>query len=170
MSNTEKLLKQWIDSGNKIKKLKTTKKKSKKIKRLILQRKTNKRKKLQDFSKELNKNMAQSEIWFKSLYEKHNLKMEHDLFNKPLKSVYIPDVLNRRFKYVIEIDGSIHRTKSQIETDNKKDIFYSKCNMFVIRIIAYDIKSYIDGMNKLIDYRKTNKTKEFINFCLDILK
>lgn len=167
--SNEKLVADWIESGNKIKKLKSKAKSiSKKIKKLKGIARNTKRKKMKQYSKELNTNVPKSELWFRSLYQAHNLKLNDDLYNAPLKLKFIPDVLNRSKRYVIEIDGSIHNTESQKYIDLKKDQFYLKLGLKSIRIIAFDKDSYIQGITQLLEYRKTEPTKEFILFCVDI--
>ena len=81
----------------------------------------------------LNRNLPASEKWFQSLWRKHNFQ---DKYNKPF-GPYIPDVINEEYKYIIEIDGSIHNTSEQQFKDKKKDAFYKRAGYQVFRI-SYD--------------------------------
>lgn len=99
---------------------------------IIEPKKINKDRKL--FAKKLNDKLAKSEVWFMSLY--NNYKDMGDFFNKPLGN-YIPDVSNYTFKYVIEIDGSIHNLERVKAHDIKKNQYYSLHGYKVIRVSAY---------------------------------
>lgn len=165
--NSKDLLNEWLKSGNKIKKIPKHKTSIKKTPKQRKKKKLTRKLKLREYSNKLNSEIPQSEKWFRSLYESHKLKLNKDLYNKPFKQKYIPDILNYQFKYVIEIDGSIHETNEQKQIDIKKDNFYTKCCFKVFRIIAYDINSYIEAINQLITYRNTPQTIEYKNFLLD---
>lgn len=155
MTNLDNFLK----NGGKITKLSRKSKKSNKIKKK--KQRNSKKKILKQFSKQLNNDLSHSEKWFQNLYKSHKLDLNTDLYNKPFRVKYIPDVLNRSFRYVLEIDGSIHNTEKQKEIDKQKDIFYFKAGMLCIRIIAFNKDSYISGIEKLLAYRKTEETVEF---------
>ena len=107
---------------------------------------------LTKLSKHLESNIPKSEIWFRDLYSKH-YQAESDRFNVPLHSRYIPDVTNIVFKYIIEIDGSVHNTPEQQAADKVKDDYYKDKGFTVIRIKAYCEDSYIQAIVKLFDLR-----------------
>lgn len=104
------------------------------------------------FAKQLESELPYSEIWFRSLYEK-KFKHKKDKYNQVLRAKYIPDVINHHFKYIIEIDGSMHLTKTQINKDHKKDHYYAFLGYKVFRIKAYDHKSFSETMKQLKKYR-----------------
>jgi very-short-patch-repair endonuclease len=108
------------------------------------------------FAKQLNNNLPKSEQWFKERYLLH-YPNDLDQFNVPLESRYIPDIINKNYKYVIEIDGSIHDTVEQKEIDLKKDEFYKARGYTVIRVIAYDDMSYIECIKQLFVLRKKRR-------------
>lgn len=101
---------------------------------------------LKRFAKQLNANLPKSEVWFM----KHFLpyKTIDDQFNVPFCS-YIPDILNRKYRYIIEIDGSIHETEKQIKKDEKKNRAYRQSQFTVIRVKAYDMNSLNECLNKV---------------------
>jgi very-short-patch-repair endonuclease len=100
---------------------------------------------IQRNAKELNDNLPASERWFQSLWP------YRDLYNQVLGK-FIPDVLNRTYRYVIEVDGSIHLTSKQKRRDRRKDNYYKSKGYKVFRVKAYDIVSYdkcLTDINKL---------------------
>lgn len=87
------------------------------------------------FASELEESLPKSEKWFRELYEKD--KDINDFYNKPLGN-YIPDISNYRFKYVIEVDGSMHDCYNIKQHDIKKNNYYKLHDYKVIRIKAYN--------------------------------
>lgn len=148
---------------NVTKQLKLKKKKEKKLK------KQDRYDSLKKFAQNLNINEPRSELWFKSLYQKH-YALTTDLYNKPFRKRYIPDVINFKFRYIIEIDGSIHNTPEQIKKDIIKDYFYKKHNFKVFRVKAYDNESYIKLIKELFIIRGkySYPTTEFREYLLTL--
>jgi very-short-patch-repair endonuclease len=111
---------------------------------------------IENFAKILEADLPKSEQWFRSLYIKEEFKrtfsedLFKDKFNKPFNSKYIPDVTNIGYKYIIEIDGSIHNTPDQIFKDKIKDYYFTKRGYLVIRVKHYDLLGY----NKCIELIK----------------
>jgi very-short-patch-repair endonuclease len=100
---------------------------------------------IEKYADKLQKNTPKSEVWFLTHYKPHRF----DSFNVPF-GPFIPDVINKRLRYVIEIDGSIHNLKEVMFNDWKKDQYYKKRYYKVFRVKAYDIES----LNKfLIEYQ-----------------
>lgn len=117
---------------------------------------------LSEFANNLNDKLPRSEVWFMNLYKDHFI-CRGDLFNSPFQSRYIPDILNKEFKYVIEVDGSIHDTEYQKQKDLKKDKFYLNHGYLVIRVKAYCIHSYIECIKTLF-YRRNKRSFPTTNF------
>lgn len=92
---------------------------------------------LQVFADRLNKNLPRSEQWFQKRWRETGMQDSHDCYNTPWCR-RIPDVLNHKFKYVIEIDGSYHNKPKQQIIDAKKDRFYLASQYQVFRLKAYD--------------------------------
>lgn len=120
----------------------------------------NKRKKarkqqLEKYSKQLEDNLPKSEAWFRELYLKEVFERKHtnpffkDRFNVAINNRYIPDVSNRGYRYIIEIDGSWHDRADVIMQDIKKDHYFKKRGYLVIRIKDKDLESYKAGMEQL---------------------
>lgn len=102
-----------------------------------------------EFSKKLNRQLAKSEVWFWKCYAE--FKDVNDFQNKPLGN-FIPDVSNYRFRYVIEVDGSVHDQPSVREHDEKKNNYYAQYGYKVIRVKAYsddDFKKMLYILNIL---------------------
>lgn len=150
------LLDNYMKNRGKIKKIKPNKSyiNKKKLKTKHNKPKRIKRKKLQDFADSLEKNLPKSEIWFRSLYEKH-LKIHSDIYNRPLTH-FIPDITNFNYRYIIEIDGSYHDSEEQKAKDLIKDKFYKKKKFKVFRVQAYNDASYIRLIYFICNIRKIN--------------
>lgn len=99
---------------------------------------------------ELERNLPKSEQWFRSLYTQH--KHEKDEYNRPFKGK-IPDIINHQFKYIVEVDGSIHDTAKQIIIDRNKDIIFKKAGYQVFRVIAYDQFSFNECLSEIKQIR-----------------
>lgn len=137
------------------------KSKKKDLKRL---RKIKRVRGLIELALELNKNLPASEVWF---HEKFNnevfpritgrcsLGIFEDIKNEPFFDLYIPDVINHGYKYIIEIDGSVHETLKQSYKDLAKDKYYKKRHYKVFRVKAYDDASYLTFISELKAYIET---------------
>ena len=102
--------------------------------------------KLRDFAKELNKKLPKSEVWFKKLYEGY--RIAGDQFNEPFGG-FIPDVINKEHKYIIEVDGSMHDLPRIQLKDRKKDQQRERLGYLCIRIKAYDQDQFDAAMLKI---------------------
>jgi len=104
------------------------------------------------FGERLEANLPASERWFRELYFKEDIKRtfseDHfkDQYNVPFNSTFIPDVTNRGYKYIIEIDGGYHNTPEQQFKDAKRDHYFIKREYLVIRIKDRDMESYTAGI------------------------
>lgn len=119
------------------------------------------------FAQEIENQLPKSEIWFRSLYEKH-YKIESDKYNQVFHAKYIPDLINKEYKYIIEIDGSIHDLERVSKKDQYKDYFYRVKGYKVFRLKAYDVLAYIKLIQWLYDIRghlslPTNSFKQFVS-------
>lgn len=73
---------------------------------------------------------------------KAGMKNAWDFPNKP-KHGLIPDILNRRHRYIIEIDGSWHLKEDSKARDKIKDERFAKRGYAVFRVVAYDRDSFL---------------------------
>ena len=92
-----------------------------------------------EFAKNIEKNVPKSELWFREIYKPYH--HFQDQYNIVFAS-YVPDVINKYYKYIIEIDGSIHELDSVKEKDIKKTKCYNSLGYTVIRIKAFNIESF----------------------------
>lgn len=112
----------------------------------------------QERSKKLESSLPKSEIWFRAKYEKEDInrqfkeKLFKDHYNDPVNRTYIPDVHNRGYKYIIEVDGSFHDRADQQLKDIKKDYYFRKRGYLVLRVKAYDEDSYNECIQKLKEH------------------
>ena len=104
-------------------------------------------------AEELNQNLPKSEIWFHNLYEQYRDK--NDLNNHPFHN-RIPDVINKKYKYIIEIDGSVHDTLKQIKVDKKKNDLFIKSSYCVFRVKAFDEQSFNKFLKYILFIRESN--------------
>lgn len=106
----------------------------------------------------LEANLPKSEQWFRDLYSKELIerklktKLHLDKYNTPVNRKYIPDVHNRGYKYVIEIDGSWHDQPEVQYKDRQKDYYFEKRGYCVIRIKAFNEESYKAGITQLKEH------------------
>lgn len=103
--------------------------------------------KLRMYGNKLNKNLPKAERWFKNLFikeqfrYKYSNRLDKHEYNSPLGN-FIPDVINRHFKYVIEVDEAYHNTLKQKYIDKIKDTFYKSLGYKIFRIKEYDVNDY----------------------------
>lgn len=120
-------------------------------------RKRSKKSRRQLYADRLNKNLPKSEVWFQSKwkldFKQPDLDLYKDKYNQPLGS-YIPDVINSGYKYIIEIDGSIHETVIQKFKDKQKDLYYARRGYKVFRIKAYDEATYEECKQNILNIKQ----------------
>lgn len=112
--------------------------------------KTKKLSRLQRYAKKLNSFIPKSELWFRKLWKEQGMKDKLDQYNSPFGK-YIPDVINRKYRYIIEIDGSVHNDPAVQFNDKLKDEYYTSRNYKVFRITAYNLNQF----NSVMDLIKT---------------
>lgn len=105
---------------------------------------------LSNRAKELRLNTPRSELWFYKQFQA--FQIETDERNIPFAG-YIPDIINKVYKYIIEVDGSIHLTPEQKLRDKLKDIKFSRHGYTVIRVIAYNKTSLEQCMQSVLRLR-----------------
>lgn len=121
-------------------------------------------KNLKEFAKSLNNKNIPSEIWFKKLFQEHLIETKGDKYNKTFYGMYIPDIINKANRYIIEIDGSIHLKPDQIEKDKKKDLFYESKGYRVFRVVHLDYMSYIRVIDEILKIKKMTPSKKYLDF------
>jgi hypothetical protein len=60
------------------------------------------------FALKLRMNTPKSELWFQEFWKANGLEIPSDEYNVRWCR-RIPDLVNHKYKYVIEIDGTIHK-------------------------------------------------------------
>jgi hypothetical protein len=108
------------------------------------------------FAAEIETKLPKSEQWFRNLYAKH--KHVKDLYNTPCRDKYIPDVLNKRLRYVIEVDGSVHGTERVAHNYVLKTAWYYNHRFKVFRVCAYDMESFNEMLQNLEAYKNSLKS------------
>lgn len=160
--NSIKKYENTINYSKNSKKLRARKKKERLKTRKIVENK------LKQFDK--TKPLPKSELWFRSLYDEH-FKCETDLYNETFMGKYLPDVVNHHFKYIIEVDGSVHDLIEVKARDFNKTKFYKKHHYKVYRLKAYSIPQYINLIKSLSQKRRNSQPSESFNqFVLQYTK
>lgn len=108
----------------------------------------------------LNKDLPRSERWFRKLWlvdrPAYMSRKYKELYNRPLGR-YIPDVLHKKFRYVIEVDGSVHDSPEQKARDQRKDMYYMRRGYRVFRVNAYSKISYDLFISEIMPYFQSLK-------------
>lgn len=106
---------------------------------------------------ELEEELPKSEQWFRFKFEAEEIYKNFEFkYNVPFK-MFIYDNLCRKYRVVIEIDGSIHDLPEQIEKDKNKDRFTKSYGYDMIRIKAFDEESFILAMSRLKNILKRKR-------------
>lgn len=103
---------------------------------------TKRQRRLVAFAREIEKQLPASERWFREFWLSNGLLDDDDRFNEPFGK-RIPDLINHKFKYVIEIDGTIHNTPRQTKIDASKDRFYESKGYSVLRVRAFMVSDLL---------------------------
>lgn len=80
---------------------------------------------------------AKSEAWFEEALVRKQIKRNFFERNAYFGG-YLPDYVNKDYKVIIEVDGSIHDLEHVKAHDKRKDSKYRQHGMTIIRVIAYD--------------------------------
>lgn len=85
----------------------------------------------------LRKSPPQAEVWFWARWRELGMLHFNDKSNERL-GFCIPDVINKQWKYIIEVDEPHHAATLQRERDLRRDHFYQvQCGYLAFRIKAY---------------------------------
>jgi very-short-patch-repair endonuclease len=140
----------------------------------IKKKKEERKKSLLEFASKLARNLPKSEKWFFEAFKKsgfprlnsNNQRRVKALrigkSNKVFQNKYIPDLVNHKLKYIIEIDGSVHQLEEVKRKDERKTRYYMKRGYTVIRIQAYDEESLYKGLIEV-----AYKFKNYCSYCND---
>lgn len=109
-------------------------------------------KRMAKFSKELEEKKHRSDIWLQENWK----DMLHigDRFNS-YEGIYIPDLINRKFKYIVESDGGYHNTPEQQKKDKQRDIYFENRGYKMFHVPAFDMNALISVKN-MVKEHKTN--------------
>lgn len=87
------------------------------------------------------------------------MRYEDEMRNVPFK-YRIPDVRSKKFKYIIEIDGSFHEKEGIKEKDDKRDVFFRNKGYTVFRIKHNDLNGLIEVRRRVLRIRKEVNHKD----------
>lgn len=108
------------------------------------------------YAQHLNENLPKSEIWFQKHWRLNEMEDPFDKYNEPFCG-FIPDLINHKFKYVVEIDGAIHRSKRFKKMDSIKNLRFEREGYDVVRVKAYDMEGFY-GVCEVIDRIRFQRT------------
>lgn len=104
-------------------------------------------------SERLNANLPASDQWFLSLYREHKVFEGDDLINEPFCG-FIPDILNKRLRYIIEVQDPTHKKLSRIIKDAKKNVAYRGVGFRVFYIWAWDHNSFDAFLEQFKEFKQ----------------
>lgn len=113
---------------------------------------------LRAFCKKIKANEWESERWLYHQWVHRGLKDKTDRWNR-IVGKYIVDLINRKYGYIIEVDGSIHDRPEQKLKDQIKDKYLTTKGFKVFRIKAFDMQSLFKTISniKYIQYQFKNR-------------
>jgi very-short-patch-repair endonuclease len=118
------------------------------------------------FAQNLRDNLPASEEWFWMEWKRAGMVHVDDLSNEVFKG-FIPDVINKTYKYIIEIDGPVHNRKNVQKKDAKKDKVFERFGYTVFRLEAYNDEQIGLLMDWISTIRSTKCRKTILRKALD---
>lgn len=110
-------------------------------------------------AKRLQEKPPSSENWFRKLYKQHLIYS--DEFNVVFENKYIPDLINKEYKYIVEIDGKYHNHPKRKILDSKRDDFFKEKGYRVFRIPGFDKSTALNVISEIVKLR--NPTQYLID-------
>lgn len=108
-------------------------------------------------SKSLKKNKFSSEIWLLGMWEATKMRDNLDKWNRPI-GPYIADLSNRKFGYIVEVDGEIHNQIDVKNKDRERDAVLESHGWRVFRIKAFNEDSFWESAKVIKERQKLVKT------------
>lgn len=87
------------------------------------------------------------------------MKLKSDKSNVTFMG-FIPDVINHRYRYIIEIDGSYHLKPEQAQRDKLKDDVFRRSGYKVFRLKAYSDACFQHLVQNVKRLRKSGKIRK----------
>lgn len=115
--------------------------------------------KLNNYAKQIESKNYKSDIWLKERMER--VLDKNDEFNSP-EGPYIPDLINRKKKYIVECDGSIHDLEEVKLKDFKKDRYFLSKGFKVFRVDYGDEKKIFDVIESISMIKYSRRSKVII--------
>lgn len=109
--------------------------------------------KLNEYASRMNRKPPQSEVWFWKEWKAIGMNFRDEIRNAVFAGT-IPDVRSKRFRYIIEIDGSVHAKPEVMENDARKSAKWRKLGYQVFRIMAGDREKLKEVAHKVRKIRE----------------
>ncbi len=74
--------------------------------------------------------------------------------NFPYRRRYIPDFINYKHRYVLEIDGNIHTNPNIVRKDRIKNDFYKQNGFTLLRVKGFNNHSLAFNLKKIAKIRE----------------
>lgn len=111
---------------------------------------------IQALSRALRRKTPASEKWFQFEWKRSGMIHSQDLFNY-VSGPFIPDLINHNLKYLVEVDGSIHRNSLVQQKDTAKQKYFEDKGFSVFRVKAFDHVSLAAAINAIRESRRNGK-------------
>jgi very-short-patch-repair endonuclease len=112
---------------------------------------------IHELGRSLNNDLPRSEKWFQRFWKDNGLEDAGDRYNEPFRGL-IPDIINHQYKYIIEVDGGIHRRTKQARLDAKKNKIYLASGYQLFRLPAFN-EEQIHNLAECIERIRSPKGK-----------
>lgn len=113
-------------------------------------KKRNWKNRLKKFAEEIESKNYKSDLWLKEQLK--NCLTKEDEFNSP-EGPFIPDLINRKYRYIVECDGSVHDLQEVKNKDFRKDKYFLEKGFLVLRV-RFGNEKKIQEIREIISKRK----------------
>jgi very-short-patch-repair endonuclease len=93
-------------------------------------------------ARQLEADLPRGEVWFRKRWNELEMRSAFDEGNAVWQH-FILDLLNQKYRYVIEIDGPYHSLPDQQRKDARRDYILKKAGYLVLRIHDYNEKELL---------------------------
>lgn len=118
---------------------------------------------ISDFAIKLQSKLPKSEIWADKKLVQLGIRKQIGISNFPYGNKYIPDFINYKYRYILEIDGNIHTNPAIVRKDREKNEFYKSRGFTIFRVKAFNNRSLCSALTKIGKLRNDTKMVKKLN-------